>query len=83
MEKVAVKNINVCKRKGKEDRQVKWVAKLGIAKEQTTRKTVEKYVKAKFITTWILIAVVEWVIVFTIIFKQVSEQIYASAWGWI
>ncbi len=73
MEKVVAKEIKVCKRKGKEDRQVKWEAKLGIAREQTTQITIEKHVKAKFTTTWILAAVVEWVIVFTIIFKQVSE----------
>ncbi len=46
MEKVAIKEIKVDKKKDKEDKQVKWIAELGFATERATRKTVEKGVKA-------------------------------------
>jgi hypothetical protein len=47
MEKVAAEEIRVCKKNEKEDKQVKWVAKLGYVVERTTWKTIEKHAKAK------------------------------------
>jgi hypothetical protein len=45
MEKAAVKEIRARKKKYKENRQAKWVAKLGSIVERTTRKIVEKHAR--------------------------------------
>ncbi len=49
MEKIAIEEIIASKRKDKEDRQVKQVAKLGSTTEETTWKVVEKRARAQFI----------------------------------
>jgi hypothetical protein len=59
MEKVVAEEIRVGKTKDKEDRQVKGVAKLGLAPKRTTQKTIEKCVKAQVTATWTLVAIIE------------------------
>jgi hypothetical protein len=52
MEKAAIEEIRAGNKKDKEDKQTKWVTKLGSATQRAAWKTIEKRARAQFTIAW-------------------------------